>query len=82
LILSLVPDEDVVHTWDNMKEVIRRRSWLLFKDLRRRRMQAARDADASANYAFSSLRVATADAFQPLLQAALTQAHAAGSPPN
>jgi hypothetical protein len=60
-----------------MKEVIRRRSWLLYKDLRRLRMQAARDADTAAYFAFSSLQVATVANFHPLLQVALTQAHAA-----
>ena len=72
LLLTLVPDAEVVHAWDNMKEVLRRRSWLLFKDLRKSRMQAARDADTAASSAFSALRVATAFTFHPLLQAALT----------
>ena len=77
LLLSLLPDSDLVTAWDNMKEVIRRRAWNLFREYRRSRLNAAQAADAEAIEAHILLRFATPENFSSLQRASTAKAAAA-----
>ena len=75
--LDLLPDSDIVHAWDNMKETIRQKACSLYRQHRKARAQAARRADMEASEAAHALRFATAANLAALKMAASAKQAAA-----